>query len=151
MKAREAKLSARIAVSLVAVSLATMGASRGDGVAVASPSKGTLTIMTMSGSPVVGADTTLGLQSYIKGVDVQGGVDGYQLKYAYAFCSLGPSLAAESANLSATCAHEAVSDHVAAVVGAFDEYDAEAFPILQAAGIPEIGNFPEGTIDYTSN
>jgi ABC-type branched-subunit amino acid transport system substrate-binding protein len=108
----------------------------------------TLTVMTMSGSPVPGLDTTLGLQAYIKSVDAKGGVSGYQLKYE--FCSLGASLQTESPNLASTCAHEAVSQHVFAVLGTFDLYDSAAVPILQKGGIPLVGNFPYGTTDFTN-
>ncbi|MBO0692694.1 MAG: ABC transporter substrate-binding protein [Acidimicrobiaceae bacterium] len=104
--------------------------------------------MTFNGSPTPGLDATLGLQAFVKSVDARGGIDGYKL--VYKFCSLGPSLQSESPNLSATCAHEAVSNHVTAVVGTFDAFDNVAMPILQAAGIPEIGNFPESDIDFTS-
>jgi hypothetical protein len=130
--------------------LAVAGTSLGAGavgVATAASSK-TLTVMTMSGSPVPGVDTTLGLQAYIKSIDARGGVAGYQLKYA--FCSLGTTLQTESPNQAATCAHEAVSQHVFAVLGTFNLFGNATIPILQQNAVPLVGNFPFGTTDFTS-
>ena len=48
---------------------------------------------------------------------------------------------------TAACAREAVSDKVVAVVGGFDIYGNQYIPILQAAGIPIIGQLASGAID----
>jgi ABC-type branched-subunit amino acid transport system substrate-binding protein len=42
-------------------------------------------------------------------------------------------------NVAETCARTAVSDHVVAIVGCYDRFDANSFPVLQAAHIPAIG------------
>jgi ABC-type branched-subunit amino acid transport system substrate-binding protein len=139
------RLAVGAAASLVLAGTGSLAATQN--VASAAPSK-TLTLMTFNGSPAAGQDATLGLQSFIKSVDARGGVDGY--KFVYKFCSLGTSLETETPNLSATCAHEAVADHVTAVVGTFDSFDNVAIPILQAGHIPDIGNFPFSNIDFTS-
>jgi ABC-type branched-subunit amino acid transport system substrate-binding protein len=137
---------ARATTALLLAGAAAWGAGS-VGVATAAASK-TLTVMTMSASPSPGLDTTLGLQAYVKRVDASGGVSGYTLKYD--FCSLGTTLETESPNQASTCAHEAVSDHVFAVLGTFDDFDSVAVPILQQGGIPLVGEFPYGTIDFTS-
>jgi Periplasmic binding protein len=139
------RFAAGAMASFVMVGTGSLAAT--SGVASAAGSK-TLTLMTFNGSPTPGQDATLGLQSYIKSVDARGGIDGYKL--VYKFCSLGTSLETESPNLSATCAHEAVADHVTAVVGSFDLFDNVAIPILQTGHIPLIGNFPFSNIDFTN-
>lgn len=49
-----------------------------------------------------------------------------------------------------TCYHQAVSDGVVAVIGSDDAYDYTGFPILQAAGIADIGTIPFGGPDATN-
>jgi ABC-type branched-subunit amino acid transport system substrate-binding protein len=146
MRGSKAKTAARATTALLLAGAGLWGGSAG---AVATAASGkTLTVMTMSASPSPGLDTTLGLQAYVKQVDASGGLDGYQLKYS--FCSLGTTLETESPNEASTCAHEAVSDHVFAVLGTFDDFDSVALPILQQGGVPLVGEFPYGTIDFTS-
>jgi ABC-type branched-subunit amino acid transport system substrate-binding protein len=76
-------------------------------------------------------------------INKAGGLKGHQVKDIFCndqFTSQG----------AAACAREAVSDHVLAVVGSFSVYDDNINPILQHAGIPNIGNTPVQTTDFDS-
>lgn len=143
------KGAALLAAGALAAGATATAAAAPSAFAAGKSGKGTLTLMSMTATPVTGADTTLGLKAYVAGVNAHGGIDGYQLKAE--FCFVGPNLGDESPNLSETCAHKAVSDHVTAVVGTFNLYDNISIPILQKAGIPVIGNFPYGPTDFASS
>jgi ABC-type branched-subunit amino acid transport system substrate-binding protein len=52
-------------------------------------------------------------------------------------------------NASATCARNMVSANVAAVIGSTGNYGSSIVPILQAAGIPEVGGLPATAADFT--
>jgi ABC-type branched-subunit amino acid transport system substrate-binding protein len=54
------------------------------------------------------------------------------------------------ANVAAACARQAVSSHVAALVGVFTLQPAAIYPIIEKAGIPNVGNYQIGAGDYTS-
>jgi ABC-type branched-subunit amino acid transport system substrate-binding protein len=53
-------------------------------------------------------------------------------------------------NVAASCARQAVSDHVAAVLAGFTEYATTVTPILAPANIVFFGNFAGPPVDYTS-
>jgi ABC-type branched-subunit amino acid transport system substrate-binding protein len=53
-------------------------------------------------------------------------------------------------NVGAQCAQQAVRDHVAALLGVFTLVSANIWPIVNAAGIPEIGLVQYGAGDMTS-
>lgn len=112
----------------------------------AKPTKGTISIMSIS---QIGTDTSntpevlAGVQAAALAFNKSGGVDGYKVNVI--FCN---SMA--DATGTASCAREAVSDHVVAVVGDNDSFGDSLNPILQAAGIPRIGNGALAASDYTS-
>jgi ABC-type branched-subunit amino acid transport system substrate-binding protein len=54
------------------------------------------------------------------------------------------------ANVAAACARQAVTDHVVALVGVFTLQPAAIYPIIEKAGIPNIGDYQIGAGDYTS-
>jgi ABC-type branched-subunit amino acid transport system substrate-binding protein len=72
-----------------------------------------------------------------------GGVKGHKVNVIYCNDSA-------TATGAAQCAREAVSDHVVAVVGGQSVYGDSINPILQQAGIPNIGNSPIETSDFSS-
>jgi hypothetical protein len=119
------------------------------GVALASQanSKASYTVMAINPSPGFGLDWTLGQRGLWDRVDASGGVDGHQINFTT--CSDGTFIA-ETQDLSATCAEEAVSDHVLAVTGSISDYDNVVYPVLSAAHIPDIGAFPSDSTDNTS-
>jgi ABC-type branched-subunit amino acid transport system substrate-binding protein len=56
----------------------------------------------------------------------------------------------DNPNIAESCAREAVTDHVVAVVGEWDRWDSSSFPVLEAAQIPCIGCDVQLPIDTTS-
>jgi Periplasmic binding protein len=121
----------------------------GGGIALASQARsGTgYTVMAINPSPGFGLDWTLGQRGYWDRVDASGGVDGHQITFTT--CSDG-TFAAETQDLSATCAEQAASSGVLAVTGSISDYDNVIYPILSAAHIPDIGSFPSAPVDNTS-
>lgn len=95
-----------------------------------------------------GYDFSAGLQAEIGGWNAAGGIDGHHIQYV--FCSAGPSINSETQDLAASCAQQAVSGGILALVGDFDEYDNATVPIARAAHLPVIGAFPFTPIDFTS-
>ena len=72
-----------------------------------------------------------------------GGIKGHKVNVVY--CNDNAT-----ATGAAQCAREAVSGHVVAVVGGQSVYGDTINPILQQAGIPNIGNSPIETSDFSS-
>lgn len=106
---------------------------------------GTIKIRTIAaeGSAVTNyPDVNVGAEAAVDAINASGGADGRQIEYS--FCNTNGD-----ANQAQTCARDAVSDGVAAVVGQVDIYSTQSMPILEAAGVPLIGNVPAGgAIDY---
>src|SRR3984957_14935877 len=119
------------------------------GVALASGSnaKVSYTVEAINPSPGFGLDWTLGQRGFWDRIDASGGVDGHQITFTT--CSDGTFIA-QTQDLSATCAEQAVSDHVLAVVGSNSDYDSVVYPVLAAAKIADIGSFPDTSADNTS-
>jgi hypothetical protein len=119
------------------------------GVALASGSnaKASYTVEAINPSPGFGLDWTLGQRGFWDRIDASGGVDGHQINFTT--CSDGTFIA-QTQDLSATCAEQAVSDHVLAVVGSNSDYDSVVYPVLAAAKIADIGSFPDTSADNTS-
>jgi len=119
------------------------------GVALASQShSGTsYTVEAINPSPGFGLDWTLGQRGYWDRVNAAGGVDGH--KITFTTCSDG-TFASQTQDLAATCAEQAVSNHVLAVVGSDSDNDTVVYPTLSAAKIPDIGSFPQTPVDQTS-
>jgi ABC-type branched-subunit amino acid transport system substrate-binding protein len=84
-----------------------------------------------------------GVQAAADAINAKGGWDGKTIKVL----SCNDS---SNGNTAAQCARKAVSDHVIADVGALSLEDDSIIPILAAAGIPVIGQFPVTPSDYQS-
>jgi ABC-type branched-subunit amino acid transport system substrate-binding protein len=134
---------------LVGLLLAGTIAMSSGGVALASVSnqKTSFTVEAINPSPGFGLDWTLGQRGFWDRINAAGGVDGHQINFTT--CSDG-TFVAQTQDLSATCAEQAVSAHVLAVVGSQSDYDNVVYPILSAAKIADIGSFPDDTADNTS-
>jgi ABC-type branched-subunit amino acid transport system substrate-binding protein len=141
-------LVAALVCSTMAVTSITAGASSTSPRRSVSASKSPLNIMTITFTPANGSDWTLGLQAEIDYFKAHGGIDGHQINWT--FCSDGTEVD-ELANLAAACAEQAVQSHDIAVVGSQNLYDDLTVPILAAADIPYISEYPEANIDYTSS
>jgi ABC-type branched-subunit amino acid transport system substrate-binding protein len=119
------------------------------GIALASVSnqKSSFSVEAINPSPGFGLDWTLGQRGFWDRINAAGGVDGHQVNFST--CSDG-TFVAQTQDLSATCAEQAVNSHVLAVVGSNSDYDAVVYPILSAAKIADIGSFPDSPADDTS-
>jgi hypothetical protein len=79
----------------------------------------------------------------VKAVNDAGGVNGHKVNAIVCNDQGNPNIAEE-------CAREAVSDHVVADVSGWGQFDSLVLPILQSAGIPFIGQYPNTPQDFTS-
>jgi hypothetical protein len=140
------RIRQRLLVGLLVVGTIAMS---GGGVALASESnqKVSYTVEAINPSPGFGLDWTLGQRGFWDRIDASGGVDGHQINFTT--CSDG-TFVAQTQDLSATCAEQAVSNHVLAVVGSNSDYDNVVYPELSAAKIADIGTFPDTSADNTS-
>lgn len=78
-----------------------------------------------------------------KAINAAGGVQGHPIKIITCDTTFTP-------NGSARCARKAVSDKVAASVGAADPYGDTYMPILAAGGVPAVANFSSSPSETTS-
>jgi ABC-type branched-subunit amino acid transport system substrate-binding protein len=124
---------------------ASKSASSGES-AAAGPTGSALTVMTISTEGTAGGnhpEVQAAAEAAVLAINKAGGLKGHPLKDIFCndqFTSQG----------AASCAREAVSDHVLAVAGSFSVYDDNVNPILQQAGIANIGNTPVQTSDFSS-
>jgi ABC-type branched-subunit amino acid transport system substrate-binding protein len=109
--------------------------------------KGTISLMNFgpytlaSGANVVfdTPEALVGAQAAAAEINAAGGINGYKVKIVSCDTQGLP-------NGALTCAQQAVSDHVVAVVGAgIADSTGISVGTLQAAGIPDIGDLPTGT------
>jgi hypothetical protein len=136
----------RLLIGLLLVGTVIMSSG---GVALASQSKAasSFTVEAINPSPGFGLDWTLGQRGFWDRINSSGGVNGAQINFTT--CSDG-TFVAQTQDLSATCAEQAVSSQVLAVVGSQSDYDAVVYPILSKAKIADIGSFPDSPVDNTS-
>jgi ABC-type branched-subunit amino acid transport system substrate-binding protein len=85
-----------------------------------------------------------GAQAAADAINSAGGINGHKIELT--FCNSKGDV-----NQAMTCARQAVSGHDVAVIGQTDFFDPQTMPILENAGIPDIGVYSGGaTIDGTS-
>jgi ABC-type branched-subunit amino acid transport system substrate-binding protein len=92
-------------------------------------------------------DDSGALQAYFSYVNAHGGVDGHKINMTECYAG---TLLASSPNQATTCAQQAVSNHVLALVGDFNDFDSNILPIVAPAHIADFGDFPLSQIDNTS-
>lgn len=133
--------------ALVALSACSEGSSSSSGSGSTAASGGTVKIglMTSVGSGLSNyPDIQAGAESAIKAINTDGGINGKNVELD--FCNTQGD-----ANQAMACARQLDSDGVVATAGRIDIFDAQSFPILEAAGIPDIGSSSGGAdIDYKS-
>lgn len=83
-----------------------------------------------------------GAKAAATAVNAAGGIDGHPIQILSCNDQFDP-------NQAATCAEQAVSDHVAAVVGSLTAGGTTVLPILAAAHIADFADFPLSPIEYT--
>jgi ABC-type branched-subunit amino acid transport system substrate-binding protein len=95
--------------------------------------------------PVVDyGDLPLIAQDEAAAINKAGGISGHPVSVVSCNDQFNP-------NIAESCARQAVSDGVQALVGGFTIYAYTMFPVLQAAGIPWLGNLGETSADLTSS
>ena len=104
-----------------------------------------LGVMTAVGSPVTNyPDIEVAAQAAAASINKAGGVNGADVEIV--FCNTRGE-----ANQAIACARELDEEGVVATVGRVDIFAAQSFPVLEAAGIPDIGTVSTGAeIDFTS-
>lgn len=75
--------------------------------------------------------------------NAKGGINGHKIDVIGCDDQSNP-------NVGAQCAQQAVREHVAALLGVFTLVGTSIWPIINAAGIPEIGLVQYGPLDMTS-
>jgi ABC-type branched-subunit amino acid transport system substrate-binding protein len=88
-------------------------------------------------------DVDAGAKAAVAAINAAGGVNGKQVQYS--FCNTRGE-----ANEAMACARRAAQDGVDAVVGRVDIFTTQSTPILEKAGIPDVGAVPIAEIDYRS-
>ena len=83
-------------------------------------------------------DVEAGARAAVEAVNEAGGVNGHRI--VHSFCNTDGDV-----NKASACTREAVDDRVVAVVGRADIYTQQTTPILEQAGVPDIGVFASGT------
>jgi ABC-type branched-subunit amino acid transport system substrate-binding protein len=135
-------------MTLCACGVSSLGAasSSSKGTGSTSAAGSALTVMTISTEGTAGGnhpEVQAAAEAAVLAINKAGGLKGHQVKDIFCndqFTSQG----------AAACAHEAVSDRVLAVVGSFSVFDDNINPILQQAGIPNVGNTPVQTTDFNN-
>jgi ABC-type branched-subunit amino acid transport system substrate-binding protein len=82
-------------------------------------------------------------KAYARWVNASGGIDGHRLTVLTCNERNDPAGAA-------ACAHKAVSEKVAAVVGSYSQYGQQFMAPLEAAGIPYLGGYGLSQTEFTS-
>jgi branched-chain amino acid transport system substrate-binding protein len=106
-------------------------------------------IMTMtpvtasSGTSIISPEAAAAATATTKWINAHGGINGHPLDDIVCNEQSDP-------NQDTACAREAVSDHVVAMVGTYSQYSTGIYPIIQKAGIANLGNVPVTAPDGTS-
>jgi ABC-type branched-subunit amino acid transport system substrate-binding protein len=105
---------------------------------------GSFTAGTAAAAPNVFPTPQYGVKAAANAMNAAGGMNGHRVDVIACDDQGNP-------NLAATCARQAQSDGVVAVVGSFDPVGtAQTLPILNAEGIPYLGATSAEPTDYTS-
>lgn len=122
------------------------GLSACNGAAAGNSSENTISFRTIAaeGSGLTNyPDVQAGARAAAEAINAAGGINGRMIELS--FCNTRGE-----ANQAMSCAREAVADGVSAVVGSVDIFTTQSLPILEEAGIPNIGSVPISEIDYKS-
>lgn len=133
-------LPAALTVLLAACSSSTAGT------ASSSASGGDIKVMviapfTLAVAPAQANYDAVRIQAEMQ--NAKGGINGHKIDVIGCDDQSNP-------NVGAQCAEKAVREHVAALLGVFTLVGASIWPIIDAAGIPEIGLVQYGARDMTS-
>jgi hypothetical protein len=116
--------------------------------ALRSASKSTINLEQINLQSLPGVwDDQGALQAYYSYVNAHGGIGGHMINMTECYAG---TLISSSPNSATTCAQQAVSNHVVALVGSFNDYDSNILPIITPAHIADFGDFPLTQIDNTN-
>lgn len=142
------RITAVLGLTAFLAACSSSGSSKGAGTSGASAIKvmviGSFTAGSAAAAPFVFTSPPAGVKAAAKAMNAAGGMNGHQVDVITCDDQGNP-------NLAATCARQAKSDGVIAVVGSFDPVGtAQTLPLLQAEGIPYLGDTAVQAIDYTN-
>jgi ABC-type branched-subunit amino acid transport system substrate-binding protein len=106
-------------------------------------------IMTMtpvtasSGTAIISPETAQSAEATTHWINEHGGIGGRPLDDIVCNEQSDP-------NQAAACARQAVADHVIAMVGTYSQYSNEIYPIIQPAGIVNLGEITVTNADFSS-
>jgi ABC-type branched-subunit amino acid transport system substrate-binding protein len=102
-----------------------------------------MTILDLTGSTAGVPENADGAQAAIDAINAKGGINGRPLTLEVCDTKTDP-------NQSAACGRKAVSDGVVALVGTETQVEGNYLPIVEKAGIPNIGIVPIGAPAFNS-
>ncbi|GLX11158.1 ABC transporter substrate-binding protein [Microbispora sp. NBRC 16548] len=126
-------------LALVAL-LPALGACGGNSSEKSAGSDGAIKLMNITAvnSPLQNyPDVKAGADAAVKAINAKGGINGKKIDLLFCNTNSDP-------NQALSCARQAVSEKVAAVVGYTDTFSSQALPVLEKANIPAIGLMPRG-------
>ncbi|OLT16167.1 hypothetical protein BJF78_14840 [Pseudonocardia sp. CNS-139] len=137
-------VSGRRAAALAAAAVVAAGCAAGGG-DVGQGGSLKLGVITSVGSSLTNyPDVEAGARAAVEAVNRAGGVHGQPVELL--FCNTRGEV-----NQAVACAREADAEDVDAVVGRVDVFSTQTLPVLEKAGIPDVGNVSTGSeVDYTS-
>lgn len=102
-------------------------------------------VITAVGSPLTNyPDIEVASRAGVEAINKNGGVNGKQVEFV--FCNTRGD-----ANQAVACGRQMDAENVAAVVGRVDVFSAQTLPVLEKAGIPDIGTVSTGAdVDFKS-
>ncbi|HUZ30116.1 MAG TPA: ABC transporter substrate-binding protein [Solirubrobacteraceae bacterium] len=103
-----------------------------------------MSILDLSGGTGLVPQNEDGVLTAVAAINAAGGINGRPLQAIICDTKSDP-------NGAASCAHQAVSDGVAALVGSETQLEANYLPIIEQAGIANIGIVPIGAPAFTSS
>jgi ABC-type branched-subunit amino acid transport system substrate-binding protein len=137
----------RAAVAAVAAAVAVVASGCAGGAAEDGQGAGSLKlgVITSVGSSLTNyPDVEAGARAAVEAVNRTGGVHGQPVELL--FCNTRGEV-----NQAVACAREADAENVDAVVGRVDVFSTQTLPVLEKAGIPDVGNVSAGSeVDFTS-
>jgi ABC-type branched-subunit amino acid transport system substrate-binding protein len=100
------------------------------------------TLVPLTGTGINDPTWLAGMQGAVKGINARGGIQGHPVALIECDDQNNP-------NQAMACAQEMVSDGVIAVAGGISEYGSDIAPILNQAGIAQVGMQPLSSAEFT--
>jgi ABC-type branched-subunit amino acid transport system substrate-binding protein len=132
-----------VAALLVAVCIAVLAMPAGAARSAAAPVK--IFVIAPVATPIQNyPDAQAGAEAAAQAINKAGGIKGRQIEIGFCNTQSNP-------NQAVSCARQAVEANAVAVVGHVDTFSNLSIPVLQQAGIPDVGMYSSGIpIDWTN-